>query len=41
MSIHPEIFEDDAIPIITLRHVKIQNFRLVPLLVFDLWDFIF
>ena len=49
MSIHPKKVENDTIPLqfvlnlysifIVLRHVKIQNFRLLPLIVFELWDF--
>ena len=51
MSIHPKKVENDTIPLqfvlnlysifIVLRHVKIQNFRLLPLIVFELWDFKF
>ena len=51
MSIHPKKVENDTIPLqfvlnlyiifIVFRHVKIQNFRLLPLIVFELWDFKF
>ena len=51
MSIRPENFNNDTLSfrffsnleykLVTMRQVKIQNFRLVPLIVCDLWDIIF
>ena len=51
MSIHPENLNNDTLSFrffsnledkfVTMRQVKIQNFRLVPLTVCDLWDIIF
>ena len=51
MSIHPEFFKNETIPrqffanlegtLSIMRHVKIQNFRLIALIAYDLWDFIF
>jgi hypothetical protein len=50
MSIHPEIVENDTMPLqflsnlevifVNMRHAKIQNFRLVSLIVFELSDFV-
>ena len=50
MSIHSEIFENDTMPLqflsnlevkfVNMRHAKIQNFRLVSLIVFELSDFV-
>ena len=48
MSIHPrggttslQFFSNLEDKFVTMRQVKIQNFRLVPLIVCDLWDIIF
>ena len=51
MSIHPEFFKNETIPrqffanmegtLSFMRHVKIQNFRLIAIIAYDLWDFIF
>ena len=51
MTIHPENLNNDTLSFrffsnledkfVTMRQVKIQNFRLVSLIVCDLWDIIF